>query len=95
MLLTAHTAEFDAGSAGRCARGGARPAPGPGVDAGELALATADGRRLELGRLRPVAGRGMMTGMASPAPPLLTSTANPRVRAARPCATGAIASAPV
>ena len=48
VLLTAHTPEFDSDRLAAAVRSALRR-PSTGVDAGDLHLATADGRRLELG----------------------------------------------
>ena len=49
VLLTAHTPGFDADRLARELAGALGRGRGDAVEAGELALATADGRRLDLG----------------------------------------------
>lgn len=56
LLLTAHTPGFDGDRLARLVRDALRRRPGS-VDAGDLALATDDGRRLELGAFARSAGR--------------------------------------
>ena len=81
ILLTAHTRGFRGGPPRRRDRPCAPPAgrhdrrrPAGAVDRGRT-----DPRPR---CVRPVVRRGMMSSMASPTPPVLTSFANPRVKAA-------------
>jgi 23S rRNA (cytosine1962-C5)-methyltransferase len=56
LLLTAHTPGFDGDRLTRLVRDALRRPPGD-VEAGDLALATGDGRRLDLGAFARTAGR--------------------------------------
>ena len=82
LLLTAHTPELGAGAAGWGRRPAALGRPIASIEAGDLELDDARRPARRARRIRPVVRRGMMTAMRSPTPTILTSLANPRIRAA-------------
>ena len=78
VLLTAHTAGFDGGPPrGASSAGRSADRPRRDRDRRPRRSTTDDGRDLGPRGLRTVAGRGMMTAMTSPTPPLLTSSRQP------------------
>ena len=83
VLLTAHTPGFEADRLAQRPRP-AHSADPRGADRGgrPRPRRQPDGRRLGLGAFARSRRRGMMAPMPSPTPPILTSHANPRIKAA-------------